>query len=317
MYPWGAAHSAQRIAELRRMFEAGGPLWAVGGATPRTAAGQGRLPVALAARAYWEAGQPDVAIEALRRAGLWEAFSKLAKACRREFGDSAGLRRAFGLLAKYERAGVRTGEVAAFATGDLFCPGVDIEKFKAANRVPMFPGKWQVWKLYRTDKDNPSAADIEQTARAVVLQWFKTIEAGDVDHIEVLSGPPAGSKRVKRWEDNPSPMSVHAKTPIVVWVSFVYRGTATDGPWPVHKAQVINPWCPVDADWMLGEVWLPDEKKPIPEAPTVPEIIRPEVEKAKEWVSSFGEGFGGWLAVVALLGVTVAAATFGRALGRR
>jgi hypothetical protein len=326
MYPWGAAHSERRIAELRELFGVAGPVWPVGGdnATPRGAAAQGRLPVALAARAYWEGGKPDVAIEALRAAGLWEVFGALAKGCRKQFGDSAGLRRAFGLLATFERARAAAAEAmqhpevrgASFATGDLFCPGVDIEKFKAENRVPMFPGKWQAWKLYRTDRDNPSAEDIHHTARAVVLQWFKTIEAGGVDHIETVTGPPAGSKRVKRWQDNPAPMSVHAKTPIVVWVSFVYRGSRTDGPWPVHKAQIVNPWCPVDADWMLGEVWLPDEKKPVPEAPIVPELIRPDVEKGQEWLGQFGAGFGSWLAIVALVGVTVAAAAFGRSAGR-
>lgn len=44
--------------------------------------------------------------------------------------------------------------------GDLLCPGIDVDAFKAACRIPLYPQQWNVWVCNRTLSDEPDHAEI-------------------------------------------------------------------------------------------------------------------------------------------------------------
>lgn len=51
---------------------------------------------------------------------------------------------------------------------------VTIEEFQRRNRAPVWPGKWNVWTLCRTGRDEPSDDDVKETTAAVFAKWFGT-----------------------------------------------------------------------------------------------------------------------------------------------
>ena len=56
--------------------------------------------------------------------------------------------------------------------GDLGCPGVDVDKWRDANRAPLFPGKINRWLLVRTTRDDPTPDDLKNTLAATFARWF-------------------------------------------------------------------------------------------------------------------------------------------------
>ena len=57
--------------------------------------------------------------------------------------------------------------------GDLGCPNLDVDKWRAENRVPLFPGKVNRWILVRTLRDNPTPDDLKSTLAATFMKWFE------------------------------------------------------------------------------------------------------------------------------------------------
>jgi hypothetical protein len=167
----------------------------------------------------------------------------------------------------------------------LACPGLDVDQWRAANRVPLFKDQVNWWVLARTLRDNPSDDDIRNTTQAVFLKWFggwasEAIEAGQ----QTSAGPatqiqvrqisrdrltlPVGIASVARFEKLAAgPLPSVEGTPAYVLVSFAWRSPVTDAPWPTYKSPgVIHlpgaEWCPTSADWILVEAGRPIETAP-------------------------------------------------------
>ncbi len=157
------------------------------------------------------------------------------------------------------------------AVGDLSCPGVDVDAFKQKCRAPLNPEGWNRWLLWRTTRDEPSALDVERSTYAVLAKWFELVEgpdgvsmpgngSGKVDNVKIRVVPwdwSAPWRVVARREDCTPLPTISGNGAIGVVVEFVYRGQTRDMPWPVHKAQIIGPWCPVQADWILARAYEP------------------------------------------------------------
>ena len=163
------------------------------------------------------------------------------------------------------------------SVGDLGCPGIDVEKWRAENRAPLFPGKVNRWVLVRTTRDDPTTDDLKNTLAATFEHWFSgtpldpalpfdgTTRSGAADLIRLerastdrLSLP----QPVRRREELPGQIPVLGPGG-VVWleVSFAYRGQVLSMPWPVRtgaSAQLTSSAdCPVGADWILDSVGFP------------------------------------------------------------
>jgi len=205
--------------------------------------------------------------------------------------------------------------------GDLGCGAVDIEAFKRANRVPLFPGKWNRWILARTTRDEPNLTDLKRSLRGVFNQWLKTQGAmpwdgvfpyhlgaaagpnrkdaptsrhGDVDLLYLMrvsqDQPALAPSSVAKMENGkpalrryvtPMPTIQGSKPPVFLLVEFVPRGINREQwmPWPAHRVQVFNPWCPEKADWALWAV-LPPEAQHVPPERTELEKYGREVTRA-------------------------------------
>ena len=214
----------------------------------------------------------------------------------------------------------------AVRVGDLGCPGIDVDKWEEENRVPLFPDKIQRWILVRTDRDTPTDAEIEQTLKAALGRWFREFKGfngpnpfepldprgirGLVDSVKVerisrgerLSFNPP----IKRREQLKTIPTVEANVPIWISVTFAYRGTAPEMPWPVRKGGGIqlssSARCPIQADWMLDQVASP-EQKPAPPRPPLSDAV---LETATDVVHSSVSLLGLPIVIVAgLLGLVI------------
>ena len=177
--------------------------------------------------------------------------------------------------------------------GGIECPGFDVEAFKAECRAPVYPGLINRWILVRTDADNASLVEVKDNAKAQLKHWFWPSDMGSIDNIEI--GEPLrgslGSYRpqgiVKRSNQCAQTMTVRAKTPWFVPVSFAYRGSADSIPWPAWKDTFMGDWCPIAADWILflvespGSDAPPEERGWLPKLPDMPELpSAPDITKA-------------------------------------
>jgi len=148
----------------------------------------------------------------------------------------------------------------------LFCPGVDVERWQADNRVRLYPDRLQTWILARaTDRDKPSDAQLQRMARAVMAKWFG--EAGEApvgdwsgaaDLITVGKPSPTAMRPPRTLQTRselPSPPLVKPGGIAYVPVTFAWRARETSLPWPTWKVSwgLAGP-CPQDADWMLAAV---------------------------------------------------------------
>jgi hypothetical protein len=69
------------------------------------------------------------------------------------------------------------------------------------------------------------------------------------------------------------------------WVVFMYRGGHSEMAWPAYKVNEfgVPDWCPIDADWIVSEVYTyePGQMPPIPDPepplklPELPTVIDP------------------------------------------
>lgn len=198
-----------------------------------------------------------------------------------DFGFFDPLSRPLSAFARAGRiASARFPKTSNFvAVGDIGCSGVDVEAFKKSCRAPLRAEGWNRWLLWRTTRDEPSALDIERSTYAAFSKWFELVESaagvslpgngtGKVDNLKIRVVPwdwSAPWRTIARREDCTPLPTVSGSGAIGVVVEFVYRGSGTDMPWPVHKAQMIGPWCPVQADWILARVFEPSAEKAPPE----------------------------------------------------
>jgi hypothetical protein len=189
------------------------------------------------------------------------------------------------------------------AVGDFGCGDVDLEKFRQENRVPLFPDTLNRWILARTETDNPSKPDVKESLQQVMRLFFDNAPypgtnipipnvwgarhgepVGAVDELrivdisrnldDVIEKVSAMKwRQVKRVYQLPYSPSLKAASPPststgpwFVALEFVYRGSKTSMPWPVQRYQLINPACPLDADWILESAYAPSLEA-VPEPP--------------------------------------------------
>lgn len=207
------------------------------------------------------------------------------------------------------------------AVGDLSCPGVDVDAFKAKCRAPLNPEGYNRWLLWRTTRDEPSALDVERSTYAVLSKWFELVEGptgvslpgygtGKVDNVRLRIVPWDWSvpwRTVARREDCTPLPTVAGNGAIGVLIEFAYRGSSHNMPWPVHKAQIVGPWCPVQADWILARVYEPSADRP-PAERTAREELADGVRRAADALLPSPVGLA--VAAFAVLGIW----TIGRAL---
>lgn len=202
---------------------------------------------------------------------------------------------------------------AQFRTGSLLCPGIDPDEFAQSCRAPVFNNHWNVWRLYRTTRDNPTDAELRATADAFLAQITKHVGSGSIPHIQhALDVAPSwaeGRKVLARREDC-SPVPMLKDSPIdpafrTIWLRFVYRGSATSMPWPVRKISWIGAAsaCPVDADWILDRVLEPDliDVPAEGEDPILPPAYGKDLPDPKKLIPKIGIGLG--IAAVAVAAV--------------
>ena len=238
------------------------------------------------------------------------------------FARSGPRRSAFSRVGRIATA--RLPKTSGFvAVGDVGCVGVDVDAFKSKCRAPIHSEGWNRWLLFRTTRDEPSALDIERSTYAVLGKWFELVEnaegislpgngTGKVDNVKIRVVPwdwGAPWRTVARREDCSPVPTVAGTGAIGVLVEFVYRGTARDVPWPVHKAQMLGPYCPVQADWILASVYEPPSD-PAPLERSAREELAEGVRRAASALLPSPVGVG--VAALAVLGVW----TIGRAFRR-
>jgi hypothetical protein len=184
-----------------------------------------------------------------------------------------------------------------FATGDLTCSGVDVDAWKAANRVRLRPSERHRWLLAVSTagrlsdmSESQLRADIEGgvTTGSIFGKWFERVSgipfsgdfigtAGTIDNVKMLAfgekstmlavADKAGLVIEQRAEDLPGSESLKVTEPkVYVLVEFVYRTMQSTMPWPVYNdATFANKWCPVDAQVALSVTFKPSaDSKNVP-----------------------------------------------------
>jgi hypothetical protein len=172
--------------------------------------------------------------------------------------------------------------------GDLGCAGIDVEKWRAENRVPLFPNKMNRWLLVRTLRDRPDPDDVKHTLLAVFNKWFEGSPIdpvlsssggapGPVDNVVIVkssNSPFSLSDVAKRRESlSTLPTANGSHGLLYLEVHFAYRALTSSMPWPVRTAPGLigvglasSAECPINADWMLLEAGKPLVQAP-PEVP--------------------------------------------------
>lgn len=217
-----------------------------------------------------------------------------------------------------------------YETGALFCGDLDLEEWRAKNRAPIYPEQWNVWLLNRTLRDNPSANELDVVTKNVMAKIFAQsvgVDHGQIDHLEIRSlyAPQANAwgqyldeakkaaalsslQLVKnRSSLDPIPFLVAGPSTQLV-VSFVLRGSSTSIPWPCWKAQVLNPWCPIEADYTVESVYAPPPR-PVPPEPAGIDKIHGTLP-VPSWTSPIALGSGAVLLLAGAIGVAYVARSF-------
>ncbi len=201
-----------------------------------------------------------------------------------------------------------------FRTGAFFCSlsDAEIRTLKATCRIPLWKNQWNLWKCIRTDKDAPTQEDIRDEVNGFLARVFTDVDdrLRPYDHIEVAFG------NEMPWEIGPTvipimnrqacgknlSMSAETRSPIVVWIRFIYRGNFENIPWPYKEFlfewefpptgdrpgtlltkplfSVMN--CPTDADWLAEEIYTAPVDKPAPAQRELSEVAKETVAKATE-----------------------------------
>ena len=159
--------------------------------------------------------------------------------------------------------------------GDVLCPGVDVDAWKAQNRAPLFPGKQNKWVLARANDDGLTVADITTSLYEAFEYWFDAsvgiiaasedrAKIGEADSVRVVSigefPQMAAGTIIARKESLSSMPIITGKRVVYVEVTFDYRGTNSNMAWPCFTSiwdGKIKGSCPNSSDWALQYVFQP------------------------------------------------------------
>lgn len=209
------------------------------------------------------------------------------------------------------------------------CP-IPLDEFKDKCRVATYPGKVNRWLLLRTTRDGATREQVLETVDAVMRKWWSGVRgpAGDVAPTERLGSVRADvGAGEEAWEAFAStqgaPLDTRQSCPFgmtiqtgraslsspatsrgedffAVYVEFELRAQITNLPWPVWQGakRVLDPECPVAADWLLDRYWEPHDDYTLSEGSEVPDT---SFKGGVKPVLDIGMQIGAGLAVVGLL----------------
>lgn len=195
------------------------------------------------------------------------------------------------------RVRIGMSPLMVYETGDLLCPGVDVDKFKEQCQAPVFPNQWNHWRLYRTTRDNPTDQELVESCLAFLGKITMPMDMGKIRHEDIVvianndqhSNPWQTEIIKNRLECDQTINLAHSDfNPAyrTLYVRFVYRGSRTSIPWPVRKVNAIGlgSWCPLAADWILDSVFAPKQENVPAESsdPTLPSYIDRGLPNAPE-----------------------------------
>lgn len=151
-----------------------------------------------------------------------------------------------------------------YRTGDLLCPGSDVDAFEQECRAPIFRDAWNHWRLYYTS----AHATLPKHVEATVRDYFGKVNAslgGRIRHLSIEVGqPPAWTKYklVERQQCPTVPMlraSDYSPAYWPVFARFVYRGVESHIPWVALQGSPTPHTCPLEADLLLDAVFAPSQ----------------------------------------------------------
>lgn len=176
------------------------------------------------------------------------------------------------------------------ATWYNFCPGVDQEKWWQKNKVPLHPNRRNQWVVQLRGHSYSNEEAKNHVEYVMNSYWFGTWspDHGRIEDMrfEVISSPesiaPKFGEPVVQWSQTVDPDT--GKSPGMTWdedqnypavfvaVSFVYRGSLTELPWPTYRkwTGVLNQpnWsCPNGVTAGVFSVYPPSSEAVKPENP--------------------------------------------------
>lgn len=165
---------------------------------------------------------------------------------------------------------------------DIGCGDVDVDQWKARNRVRLYPSQRMRW-LFAVSKDGREGmtetelrAVFETTIfpfNPVFLRWFSQVALnpgdvlatqGKIDNTKMLAygtkeemldvAARSGLVIAERAENLPGISTLVVRQPkVYALVEFDYRSIDTSMPWPVYNGRTLaNKWCPLDCDVALS-----------------------------------------------------------------
>lgn len=159
--------------------------------------------------------------------------------------------------------------------GDVLCPGVDVDEWKAKNRVPLFPGKENKWVLAYNVSDGETTNEITTRIYEAFEYWFDAsvgiiaasenrAKIGEADSVKVVSitrdRPMIDGSIATRKETLPSMPVVTGNDVAFAYVVFDFRGSATTMAWPCFTSiwgGKIKGSCPNSSDIALQYTYQP------------------------------------------------------------
>lgn len=191
-----------------------------------------------------------------------------------------------------------------FRTGDILCPGVDVDEYKASCRVPLFPNQWNVWEVWVSTSSAKTPSQVIDLARNFMRHVFAghsltfgpQVTQGPSEYVTASIGAyggfgadnqPKGARgQVVRREDltcDVLPTVESGQAPMLVTIAFVFRGNETSWPWPTlgnRPASVFDAtqtgWCPINAIAVLQRALIPVPGERVPEPGGIWQNIKDE-----------------------------------------
>lgn len=169
----------------------------------------------------------------------------------------------------------RAYKAGALLPGGIWCD-TDQDTFADSCRVPMQPGQWNTWVVYRRNEDLPgngSKADIADELRTLLKGWER-IETADVTgSVTIL--PPRYLNRLQIFvgdasevENRPEIANIvdcsiqpkfepATKPPIPIVVKFIWDDSRDSMPWFSMKDTFLVGWsyCDSDATYILARTY--------------------------------------------------------------